>query len=313
MVGESYKTMEALMISMSLSCIIVESIIQVVMIYKLIQTEKYKYWSMFLGLTVVIFISAIAAFVIAININPSYIQTIIYVFSFSINLIILIVGLIIRSHIKPKKQKSKIALVVTLIIALLINAGTLSFFANTETLAKKTLEENKQEKVENTEENREKMIKEYLKNKYGEENFKIANSYATYHSPTTFWGSKTLEGYVYEIESDLIKYYNFTITLSPKMEIKRDAFLPVYYSQQKKYGYASYAYYGKFSELENYLMTTIKDEYSTTVSRSEIQKIWEYNNNKTDEIIPSNYGKIPTIQELIELVVQYKEKSGQVE
>ena len=133
---------------------------------------------------------------------------------------------------------------------------------------------------------------------------------------------KYLSGYYYEIKSDYMKN-TFIISVDDNfLYIDDDYFLPVYYSE--KYNlpyklsyddwYTSVSY--DFDGFDKYIINSIKDKYSIETDRFKVKELYKdyvqsWNNidgvtyHPSYFIIPENYGKIPSINELDELLVEY--------
>ena len=109
---------------------------------------------------------------------------------------------------------------------------------------------------------------------------------------------RTFVGYDYIIKSNYINR-NFSISINNDYSINKDGFLISYYLE--KYNYSS------FSEFAAYIIQYIKHKYQyvyriENISDDNVLEI-EYR-----DVIPKNYGKVPTIEELEDLIVKhYKE------
>lgn len=106
-------------------------------------------------------------------------------------------------------------------------------------------------------------------------------------------------GYDYTIKSDYMKS-NFTVYLQFEVSyasVNRDDFLPVYYIE--KYNYSNY------NEFEEYIVNDIKNKYSDVYKIEGITEGSVYEIQNRNVIIPKNYGKVPTIEELEDLIVKH--------
>lgn len=151
-----------------------------------------------------------------------------------------------------------------------------------------------------------KFVIEYLKNKYGNNNYKIINTYEDYCYDGII--SSNLCGYYFEVKSDVMKN-TFVIETDDKFtKTKSDLFIPVYYSQKYNLNYTlectGYTCHTNFEELENYIKSSIKGEYKyLTENRNiNIKKLYF---NSYYELFSNDYGKIPTFEELIISLLNY--------
>lgn len=113
---------------------------------------------------------------------------------------------------------------------------------------------------------------------------------------------RTFVGYDYIIKSNYINK-NFSISVNNDYSINKDGFLISYYLEK---------YNSSFSEFAAYIIQDIKHKYQyvyriENISDDNILEI-EYR-----DVIPKNYGKIPSIDELEDLIVEYYKKRVEYE
>ena len=108
-----------------LSCII-EIIIQIVSIVKLKKTNDSKYWNIFIGITIATFISDALAYSVfannALGLSDAIACLFICGFSFICNIILLIVGLIVKRIIKSVNIKLNRNSFFMFIVIIVINS-----------------------------------------------------------------------------------------------------------------------------------------------------------------------------------------------
>lgn len=290
---------------------IIEMIIQIKLLIKLKKECISKEWYSFLGTNIAIFISNIVAYSLFANkangLSDAIGCLLTCGFVLVSNIILFIIGLIIKRIIKNKFKKSnKASFIKSSIIILICNLIIL--FVIPGFISKNNLNTG------------EKFIIKYLEKKYGNSNYEVVNIYEEYCN-SGMW-DKYLCGYYYEVKSDYMEN-TFIISVDDNFAyIDEDFFIPVYYSQKYnlKYileyddWYTSIEY--DFDEFNNYITTSIEDKYLVETKNLEIEdlyidyvKSWnnidgaEYNSNYF--IVSNNYGKIPSFDELIGLLINY--------
>lgn len=165
----------------------------------------------------------------------------------------------------------------------------------------------------------------YLEQKYGDGNYKVVKIRKQYSKTDGFFTGYDVSGYNYEIKSDYMEN-TFIIHISNESSyISSDYFLPVYYSEKYNLEYELYYEYDdrtkethyNFDELEEYIRNNIKVKTKEIETENvEIEDIFtnyihSWNNmdgvqyNLNYFIIPENYGRIPSMDELIDLLIQY--------
>ena len=289
---------------------IIEIIIQIISIVKLKKTNDSKYWNIFIGITIASFISNALAYSVfannALGLSDAIACLFVCGFSFVFNIILLIVGLIVKKTIKNVSIKLNRTSFFMLIIIVVINSTILFLLPIiTSNITAKSGERH---------------VISYLNNKYGNSNYRVINVYKEY-SNSGMW-DKYLSGFYYEIKSDYMED-TFIVSIDDNFNyIDADYFLPVYYSQiynlnyslQYDDWYTSVDY--DFEEFDNYIKKIISEQYPMNPEKIAISGIYsdyvhswsnidgvEYNSNYY--IVSANNGKIPTIQELIDSLIKY--------
>ena len=292
-----------------LSCII-EIIIQIVSIVKLKKTNDSKYWNIFIGITIATFISDAPAYSVfannALGLSDAIACLFICGFSFICNIILLIVGLIVKRIIKSVNIKLNRNSFFMFIVIIVINSIILFLLPIiTSNITSKS---------------RERHVINYLNNKYGNSNYRVINVYKEY-SNSGMW-DKYLSGYYYEIKSDYMED-TFIVSIDDNFNyIDADYFLPVYYSQKYNFNYSleyddwytSVDY--DFEEFDNYIKKIINEQYPMNSEKIDVRGIYsnyvqswssidgvKYNSNYY--IVSANNGKIPTTQELVNQLIKY--------
>lgn len=294
---------------------IIEAIIQIDLLNRFRKNHTNKEWFLFLGITIIVFISDFLAYNyfndISTGLDSAILTLIVCGFILCVNFILLIVGLIIKIIIKKKiKQLSEfndkkiniVSFIKSSIITLFCNLIALFIIP---ILIQKIILCNGTVHI----------IK-YLERKYGDGNYKVVNVSNEY-SNVGMW-NRHLSGYYYEIKSDYMED-SFIIEIDDEFIcIGSDYFLPVYYSQKYNLDYELYydelwkslAY--DFDEFEEYMKKNIKVEKEKFNVRDIFCNYFEsYNKiegvkyNQNYFIIPEDYGKIPSINELVDLLTKY--------
>ncbi len=292
-----------------LSCII-EIIIQIVSIVKLKKTNDSKYWNIFIGITIATFISDALAYSVfannALGLSDAIACLFICGFSFICNIILLIVGLIVKRIIKSVNIKLNRNSFFMFIVIIVINSIILFLLPIiTSNITSKSGERH---------------VINYLNNKYGNSNYRVINVYKEY-SNSGMW-DKYLSGFYYEIKSDYMED-TFIVSIDDNFNyIDADYFLPVYYSQKYNFNYSleyddwytSVDY--DFEEFDNYIKKIINEQYPMNSEKIDVRGIYsnyvqswssidgvKYNSNYY--IVSANNGKIPTTQELVNQLIKY--------
>lgn len=290
---------------------IIEAIIQIKLLNRFRKNHINTEWFKFLGITIIVFISDILAYNCFANNSLGLGSAIacIFICGFILcsNFILLIVGLIIKKKIKQlsefnDEKTNKVSFVKSSIITLICNL--IALFIIPILLQRIILG------------NGETHIIKYLEQKYGDGNYKVVNISKEY-SNSGMW-DKYLSGYYYEIKSDYMDNSFIIETDDEFIYIESDYFLPVYYSQKYNLDYELYydEWYTSieydFDEFEEYIRKNIKvekEEFDVRdISKNYVQS-WsniegvKYNQNYF--IIPEDYGRIPSINELVDLLTEY--------
>ena len=287
---------------------IIEAIIQIFLLNRFIKRHIEKYWYEFLGITIVIFLSDILAY-ITFSYNSvtgliSYYGELVFicVSILCCNLILWISGWIIKNKTKQlNNENNKKIKRVPLSVIILICNFIIIFIAPT--LLKL---------------NNDKMsIMSYLEQKYGDGNYKVVKIRKQYSKNEGFFTGYDVSGYNYEIKSDYMENTFIIHINNISSNIYSDYFLPVYYSEKYNLDYELYYEYDDrtketqydFDELEEYIRNNITaktDDFTT--ENFEIEDICrnydvQYSSNYL--IIPEDYGRIPSMDELIDLLIEY--------
>lgn len=295
---------------------IIEAIIQIFLLNRFIKKHVEKYWYEFLGITIIIFLSDILAYLtFAYNSATGLISfhgklVFICVSILCCNLILWISGLIIKNKMKRLNDENdkKIKRVPFSLIILICNF-IIIFIAPT--LLKL---------------NNDKMsIMSYLEQKYGDGIYKVVKIRKQYSKADGFFTGYDVSGYNYEIKSDYMEN-TFIIHISNESSyISSDYFLPVYYSEKYNLEYELYYEYDdrtkethyNFDKLEEYIRNNIKVKTKEIETENvEIEDIFanyihSWNNmdgvqyNPNYFIISENYGRIPSMDELMDLLIDY--------
>ena len=301
------------MLGLFLIFCIIQIIIQIISVIKLKKSKKSKYFNLFIGINIASFISTIYAFYVfrknILGLSDAIYCLLVCVFSFITNIVLLIIGLIVKKITKDNKIRINKNSFFIGIFILLLNIIIIFILP--------TIVNNISLKLD------EKKVIIYLNNKYGNSNYKVVNIYKEY-SHYGMW-DKYLSGYYYEIKSDYMKD-TFIIKVDNNY-IEADYFLPVYFSQKYNLNY-NLEYHDwnnsleyDFTDFNNYIKDLIKNKMLTL--NKEVDPSVIYNNyiqsysnidgvkyNSNYYIISSNNGKIPTIEELISSLINYNNYSS---
>lgn len=300
---------------------IIEAIIQIVMLNRFKKSHIIKDWFVFLEINIIVIICDIFAYGTfandAVGLSSAVLGIFVCGFILFTNSILLIIGLVIKNKSKDKinetndaneKKTNKIPIFKSSIIILVCNLLILFIVP---ILMQKIIS------VKG-----EKYIISYLEQKYGNGNYKVVNVMKEY-SNYGMW-DKFLSGYYYEIKSDYMENTFIVTVTDNSLYIHDDYFLPVYYSQKYNLPYKlSYDNWDNslsydFDEFNNYIINSIKDKYSIEIDIYDVKDLYQsYLHSWSSEgvtynpsyfIIPEDYGKIPSIDELDELFMEFAPK-----
>lgn len=203
---------------------IIEIIIQIISIVKLKKMNDSKYWNIFIGITIASFISDALAYIVfasndALDLGAALICMFICGFVYISNLILLLVGLIIKKNIKSKKiniNKSSIfigSLVILLSVVLLTIIPTIYNKTSNNSMSNNVIT--------------------YLNNKYGDNNFEIVNVENDYSYNGIV--QKYHTGYEVTVSSPLLKKNFIIYTHGTNPRIVNDVserFIEDYYNEK---------------------------------------------------------------------------------
>lgn len=240
---------------------IIEMIIQIASIVKLKKLKDFKYWNIFIGITIASFISDALAFNVfagddTLDLGGVLISLFICGFVFVSNLILLLVGLIIKKNIKSTEIKTNTNSIFIGLLVVLSSVILLIIIPNINNkISNNSISNN---------------VITYLNNKYGDNNFEIVNVENDYSYNGIV--QKYHTGYELTVSSPLLKK-NFTIyTYGTNPRIVNDV--------SEKF-------------VENYYNETTNDYLSQKYDL-------EFNMLVKEENIPNNCGHIPTFNELVD-------------
>ena len=301
------------MLGLFLIFCIIQIIIQIISVIKLKKSKKSKYFNLFIGINIASFISTIYAFYVfrknILGLSDAIYCLLVCGFSFITNIVLLIIGLIVKKITKDNKIRINKNSFFIGIFILLLNIIIIFILP--------TIVNNISLKLD------EKKVINYLNNKYGNSNYKVISIYKEY-SHYGMW-DKYLSGYYYKIKSDYMKD-TFIIKVDNNY-IEADYFLPVYFSQKYNLNY-NLEYHDwnnsleyDFTDFNNYIKDLIKNKMLTLNKEVDPSVIYNdyihsYSNidgvkyNSNYYIISSNNGKIPTIEELISSLINYNNYSS---
>lgn len=146
---------------------------------------------------------------------------------------------------------------------------------------------------------------EYLNTKYGDHNFKVCNTY----DDVEYQGfTKVSYGICVVVSSDVTSK-NFNILFDERTkEILEDKFLATYFAEQCDLKGESDSYLsGFFSEKirEDYPDFETNNKNGIELNRA-IDKIFYKNyNGITGDVIPNDFGKIPTVKETEKMIIEF--------
>lgn len=301
------------MLGLFLIFCIIQIIIQIISVIKLKKSKKSKYFNLFIGINIASFISTIYAFYVfrknILGLSDAIYCLLVCGFSFITNIVLLIIGLIVKKITKDNKIRINKNSFFIGIFILLLNIIIIFILP--------TIVNNISLKLD------EKKVINYLNNKYGNSNYKVISIYKEY-SHYGMW-DKYLSGYYYEIKSDYMKD-TFIIKVDNNY-IEADYFLPVYFSQKYNLNY-NLEYHDwnnsleyDFTDFNNYIKDLIKNKMLTLNKEVDPSVIYNdyihsYSNidgvkyNSNYYIISADNGKIPTIEELIRSLINYNNYSS---
>ena len=240
---------------------IIEMIIQIVSIVKLKKLKNFKYWNIFIGITIASFISDALAFSVftgddALDLGGALISVFICGFVFVSNLVLLLVGLMVKKNIKSIEIKTNINSTFIGLLFILFSVILLIIIPNINNkISNNSISNN---------------VIAYLNNKYGDNDFEIVNVENDYSYNGIV--QKYHTGYEVTVSSSLLKN-NFIIYI---------------------YGTNSRIVNGVSEKLiENY--------YNEKTNEYLSQKYdLEFDMSVKEENIPNNCGHIPTFNELVD-------------
>lgn len=294
-------------------------LIEVIFQIKILSQFKKSYLSKdfreFFEINIIVFLSDILAYRIceykAIGLSSAILCLFVCGFVFLLNLIVLISGLVIKSKIKSittlnNEKTKKIPLSKSSISVLILN---LLILLVVPILLQQTLLIKGKNNIVN-----------YLEQKYGDGNYKIVKVMKEYND-YGMW-DKYLAGYYYEVKTDYMKN-TFIVSIDDKAShIEEDYFLPVYYSEKYNLQYKlscidwNNRIIYNFDEFKNYIINSIKDKYNIEIDKNKIEEMYQSYVNFNDNyygfnikhnyhMFYTNYGKIPSIDEIESLLIEY--------
>lgn len=277
------------------------------MLNRFIKRQVEKYWYEFLGITIIIFLSDILAYLtLANNLATGYSEMVFICISIlCCNMILWISGLIIKNKMKRlnnenDKKDKKIKRVPFSIIILICNF-IIIFIAP-------TLLKLNNDKIS---------IMSYLEQKYGDGNYKVVKIRKQYRKADGFFTGYDVDGYNYEIKSDYMENIFIIHISNGSSYISSDYFLPVYYSEKYHLDYELYYEYDdrtkethyNFDKLEEYIRNNItaktEDFATENFEIEDICRNYDVQYSTNSLIIPEDYGRIPSMDELIDLLIDY--------
>lgn len=284
---------------------ILEVIVLIISVIQLNGVRKNRYWNIFVGVVFSSFILNLLAYFVfssqTVDLNGALTCLIACGFVFISDVILLIVGYITKgSKLKLNRTfvlVSSLVLILNLIVIFVV--PSLTFQVNFNKGERKVIE--------------------YLENKYGTGDYKVINIYEEYTDNGII--NSYLTGYYYEVECSYMKD-SFIVSIDNDFKyIYQDYFLPVYFSEKYDLEYSlSYSdfsndLYYDFSDFDYYINSVVKDRYPDIDEDIDTIDIYlnyveSWSNDSgviySDNyyIIPSDGGKIPTLDEVIDLLVK---------
>ena len=297
--------------SLFLFAYIVEAILQIRMIHRYRKNNNTKDKHNFLGINIIVFICNIVSYEFfaesAIGLSSALLGVFTCGFILVTNFILFIIGLIIiisKKNVTSEgnktndKKENKIIHFRSSIIVLICNVFIIIILP---IITQQIISKIGEIKVIN-----------YLNNKYGNGNYEVVD-FAEEYINVGMW-DKSLSGYFYDIKSDYMKD-TFRVCIDDSFSyIEDDYFLPVYYSEKYQLPYNQNSWHG-FDEFEEYVINKIKEKYSIDTNKLKISDLYNdyvrsYNMidgptyNTGYYIVDENYGRIPSIDELIDLLIK---------
>lgn len=263
---------------------IIEIIIQLNLIEKLKETSDSKYWDKFLGINFASFFSAILAYFVFLTsvrgFSSSIVSLFICGFSFASSLILHGIGIKTTKFLKKiKLNRSSLSIgslvLLSNIVVLIIIPVLTNIFIGMKAIT-------------------------YLNNKYGENDFKVTSVEKEYTDSGIIDSYHT--GYLISVNSTSLNI-SFEVRTGTDHKDFRDYFINDYYKD--------YSYSDEYKRISDNLVEKINIEVENLKNYlSQYNKIsfWEINDfdiKKAFGVIPDNYGRIPTVEELFKLAEDY--------
>ena len=287
-------------------------IVQIVMLVKTIKKTNKKNWSLLLS-TIISSIVLLIVFFTYSWVNMNYVgwniiaYLIISIIAGALYLLMLIISIIIKV-IKNKKnnvqkleenesEKNSIkkgliinilTIVITFLIALFIEYLPYKIEQKNNKIAENNAKEQKNNKI--AENNAKEQIIILLNQQYGDGNFEIVEMSEKNICYGCSWMGPDVDGYEFTISTDYLDK-NFVVSLTKEnFEIYENDFLSEYYKENLG-----------ITDLENYLKDYKVKKLNEIISQSFNAEI-DFNNIFMKDYSDTNYGQIPTIDELSNFV-----------
>lgn len=276
---------------------LVELILQVILLVKVKKNGLKKDWHNFLGINIGLLVSDIIVYNFlsakTIGFSSAFSVLLVCGFALIVNVLLLIVGFLMKRKIKKEKKKYLLSGFLVFILNLVIMISTPLL------ISKITLNKGVN------------YVIDYLNKKYGEANYEIKNVYEGYEDVGII--DSYLSSYYFEVKSDYAEN-TFIITVDDKFNyISEDYFIPVYFSEKFGFDYnLKYNEYSKyidynFDEFNEHILNNlenksfeVRDLYTNFVNSWNNVDGTEYSENYY--IISENYGSVPNFDELINLI-----------
>lgn len=152
------------------------------------------------------------------------------------------------------------------------------------------------------------IAKNYLIEKYGDDNYEIKNVY--YHMEYSGIVDQSIIGCYYEVESSYMDEVFYVEVINNTWEVSYDYFLPVYYSElygfNYKFSYDEFHGYlmSDFNELEDYMIKLSDESFSINDLCNGYVTLNAFTdggkNRERKDFVPKDQGKIPTMEEIVE-------------
>ena len=281
---------------MYLDCIclyIIELIVQIISIKKFKKTHDSKYWNIFIVINVLGYILNVCGLIITINSSIGIGYFLICMIGFGIvsliNFIIFLVGIVHKIKSKVKLEITK-ELFFTIIATILLNIIVIIIMP--------MIMNNKFLRYT------EKYASDYLTNKYGVGNYKMVDIINEYENIGII--DKYLIGYNIEMKSDFMDD-TFTIYVDDDFrKVDEDNFLPVYYSKKYNLKYKNEYDEYDFSEFDNLLERLVKRKTNGKLNDIDVSYVYELYHSY--DVIPTDEGRIPTISEIVDKLIEYNKQ-----